>query len=238
MDNTTTTYRVLIVDDDEIDRLTVISFCRRYPFLQVIAAAESAEAAVNYMQKEMPDVLLLDIDMPGMSGIELRKQAVEIPVCIFITSHPEFAVESFELAALDYLLKPIKSERFDAAILRLQQYMTLRQKAQLLDYTVGGETIFIKEGTTQVKIALHEVMYLEALKDYTSIVTGQRKYCILSPLSNLLGQASFKNFIRIHRSYAVQKHYVTRLSSKELYISNIILPVGRTYKYEVEAQFS
>jgi two-component system, LytTR family, response regulator len=238
MDNTTTTYRVLIVDDDEIDRLTVISFCRRYPFLQVIAAAESAEAAVNYMQKEMPDVLLLDIDMPGMSGIELRKQAVEIPVCIFITSHPEFAVESFELAALDYLLKPIKSERFDAAILRLQQYMTLRQKAQLLDYTVGGETIFIKEGTTQVKIALHEVMYLEALKDYTSIVTGQRKYCILSPLSNLLEQGSFKNFIRIHRSYAVQKHYVTRLSSKELYISNIILPVGRTYKYEVEAQFS
>jgi two-component system, LytTR family, response regulator len=238
MDNTTTTYRVLIVDDDEIDRLTVISFCRRYPFLQVIAAAESAEAAVNYMQKETPDVLLLDIDMPGMSGIELRKQAVEIPVCIFITSHPEFAVESFELAALDYLLKPIKSERFDAAILRLQQYMTLRQKAQLLDYTVGGETIFIKEGTTQVKIALHEVMYLEALKDYTSIVTGQRKYCILSPLSNLLEQGSFKNFIRIHRSYAVQKHYVTRLSSKELYISNIILPVGRTYKYEVEAQFS
>jgi two-component system, LytTR family, response regulator len=238
MDNTTKTYRVLIVDDDEIDRLTVMSFCRRYPFLQVIAAAESAEAAVNYMQKETPDVLLLDIDMPGMSGIELRKQAVEIPVCIFITSHPEFAVESFELAALDYLLKPIKSERFDAAILRLQQYMTLRQKAQLLDYTVGGETIFIKEGTTQVKIALHEVMYLEALKDYTSIVTGQRKYCILSPLSNLLEQASFKNFIRIHRSYAVQKHYVTRLSSKELYISNIILPVGRTYKYEVEAQFS
>jgi two-component system, LytTR family, response regulator len=238
MDNTTKTYRVLIVDDDEIDRLTVMSFCRRYPFLQVIAAAESAGAAINYMQKEMPDVLLLDIDMPGMSGIELRKQAVEIPVCIFITSHPEFAVESFELAALDYLLKPIKSERFDAAILRLQQYMTLRQKAQLLDYTVGGETIFIKEGTTQVKIALHEVMYLEALKDYTSIVTGQRKYCILSPLSNLLEQASFKNFIRIHRSYAVQKHYVTRLSSKELYIRNIILPVGRTYKYEVEAQFS
>jgi two-component system, LytTR family, response regulator len=238
MNNTTITYRVLIVDDDEIDRLTVISFCRRYPFLQVIAAVESAEVAISYMQKEKPDLLLLDIDMPGMNGMELRKQTVDVPACIFITSHPEFAVESFELAALDYLLKPVKSERFDAAILRLQQYMTLRQKAQLLDYTVGGETIFIKEGTTQVKIALHEVMYLEALKDYTSIVTGQKKYCILSPLSTLLEQLSFKNFIRIHRSYAVQKHYVTKLSAKELYVSNIVLPVGRTYKYEVEAQFN
>lgn len=237
MSATTKTYQTIIADDDEIDRLTAISFCRKYPFLQVSAVAASGDEALQQIQQIKPDLLILDIDMPGTNGMELRKKATAVPACIFITAHPEYAVESFELDVLDYLVKPIKADRFEAAMNRLQQYFILKEKAAALDYTLGGDTIFIKEGYNQVKLAMHNIMYLEALKDYTSIVTPQKKYCVLGTLGNLLEQSNFKNFVRIHRSYAVQKNFVTKLAPNELFINDINLPVGRTYKTELESLF-
>ena len=99
---------------------------------------------------------------------------------------------------------------------------------------MGGDTLFIKDGHEHFKIQLHDVIYLEALKDYTGIVTAQKKYCVLTPLGNLLKEHTFQNFIRIHRSYAVQKHFVSKMSSKEVFINDITLPVGRSYKDAVE----
>lgn len=224
------TYSCFIVDDDEIDRLTTQSFIRRYPFLHIAgvfsAAAEALEAAV----KMPPDVLFLDIDMEGMSGLELRERLEHIPACIFITSYPDYAVESFEKAALDFLVKPLKADRFAKAMERLQQYLSVQHKAALLDHTLGADTVFIKDGHEQVKIALHEIVYLEALKDYTGIVTAHKKYCVLSTLGGLLEQQAFKMFVRIHRSYAVQKNFVERVTAREVIVNSIALPLGRSYK--------
>jgi two-component system, LytTR family, response regulator len=224
----------IIADDDEIDRLTTLSFCRRYPFLKITGSFPSAEEALVFAKQNPPEVMLLDIDMPGMSGIALKKQLEHVPVCIFITSHPEFAVESFELSVLDFLVKPLKAERFDAAMVRLKNYFDIKHKAALLDHTLGGDTLFIKDGHEHFKIQLHDIIYLEALKDYTGVITADRKYCVLSPLGNLLKEHTFKNFIRIHRSYAVQKHFIDKVSTKEILINNINLPVGRSYKDALE----
>lgn len=226
----TKTYNCIIADDDEIDRLTTQSFCRHYSFLNVTGSFESSAEALEFAKKNQPDVMLLDIDMPGISGIEIRKQLENIPACIFITSHPEFAVESYELSVLDFLVKPLKANRFAIAMERLESYLNIRHKASLLEHTLGGDTLFIKDGHEHFKIQLHDIIYLEALKDYTGIITAQKKYCVLTPLGNLLKEHTFRNFIRIHRSYAVQKHFVSKMSSKEIFINNIILPVGRSYK--------
>jgi DNA-binding LytR/AlgR family response regulator len=223
-------FNCIIADDDEIDRLTTLSFCRKYPFLKITGSFESSQEALEFAQQNKTDVLLLDIEMPGISGIELRKKLENIPACIFITSHPEFAVESFELSVLDFIVKPIKADRFAAAMERLQNYLSIRHKATLLDYTLGADTLFIKDGHEHYKIQLHDIIYLEALKDYTGIITAQKKYCVLTPLGNLLKENTFRNFIRIHRSYAVQKHYINKITSKEVLVNNINLPVGRSYK--------
>ena len=223
-------FNCIIADDDEIDRLTTVSFCRRYPFLKITGSFESSIEALVFAKQNKIDVLLLDIEMPGISGIEMRKQLEDIPACIFITSHPEFAVESFELSVLDFLVKPLKADRFSAAMERLQNYLTIRHKASLLEHTLGGDTLFIKDGHEHFKIQLHDIIYLEALKDYTGIITAQKKYCVLSPLGNLLKEYTFRNFIRIHRSYAVQKHFISKITSKEVLINNINLPIGRSYK--------
>ncbi len=227
-------FNCIIADDDEIDRLTTLSFCRRYPFLQITGCFQSSEQALIFAKQNPPEIMLLDIDMPGLNGIALRKKLDHIPACIFITSHPEFAVESFESSALDFLVKPLKADRFAAAMERLQNYLTIRHKANLLDHTLGGDTLFIKDGHEHFKIQLHDIIYLEALKDYTGVITAERKYCVLSPLGNLLKEHTFKNFIRIHRSYAVQKHFINKISSKDILINNVTLPVGRSYKEALE----
>jgi two-component system, LytTR family, response regulator len=226
-----TNYTCIIVDDNELDKLTLVSYVRRYPFVQIAGVFESAAEAMAYIQKNAaPDILFLDIDMPGMNGIELRKQLNQIPACIFVTSHPEFAVEGFETAALDYIVKPLKADRFTKAMERLERFLEVHHKAELLDYTLGEDTLFIKDGHNHIKLQLHEIIYLEALKDYTGIVTHKKKYCVLTPLGNLLKEKAFRTFIRIHRSYAIQKHFISKITSKEVLVNDVLLPIGRTYK--------
>ena len=113
----------------------------------------------------------------------------------------------------------------------------IRSKSELLSHTLGADTIFIKEGTRQIKLQLHEVIYLEAMKDYTSINTVDKRYMVLESLSHLITEKGFTNFIRIHRSYAVQKHYIKQYNSlKVTLVNNGTLPVGRNFKETLHDQ--
>ena len=175
--------------------------------------------------------MFLDIDMPFINGIDFRKKNSQVPVCIFISAHPEFAIESFELDTLDFIVKPIKLDRFNQTMVRVMDYMELKEKAQLFESTLGGDAIFIKEGRQETKIKLHEILYLEALKDYTTIVTTQKKHHILSNIGSILKQSNFNSFIRIHRSYAIQKHFVKTIFTNEILLYNdVLLPIGRSFK--------
>ncbi|CAD0003516.1 LytR/AlgR family response regulator transcription factor [Flavobacterium chungangense] len=224
-------YSCIIVDDDEIDRLTVLSFVKKFPVLDILGVFESAEEALPFIQKQKVDILFLDIDMPGLNGIEFRKDALEIPVCIFITAHPEHAVESFQIETLDFIVKPLKLDRFTQTMKRIEEFMEIKLKASLFEASIGGDTIYIKEGHEQTKVKLHEILYLEALKDYTLVVTEGKRHCVLSSIGNLLKESHFQSFIRIHRSFAVQKQFIQKMNSTEIILNNnISIPVGRSYK--------
>jgi two-component system, LytTR family, response regulator len=224
-------FNCIIIDDDEIDRLTVVSYVKRFPKLHLLGAFELAEEALSLLEKEKVDILFLDIDMPNLNGLEFRKQALQVPVCIFITSHPEHAVESFELETLDFIVKPIKFDRFSQAMARVEEFMEIKLKASLFEASIGGDTIYIKEGHEQTKVKLHDILYLEALKDYTLIVTSQKRHCVLSSIGTLLKENHFHSFIRIHRSFAVQKQFIQKINSQEILLhNNVLIPVGRSYK--------
>lgn len=227
-------YRCIIVDDDEIDRLTTVSFVKKYSEFEISGAYASATEALEAVEKAFPQIAFFDIDMPGMSGLELRKKLQSIPACIFITSYAEYAVESFELAALDFLVKPINAARFSKTVDRIIEYLRITEKAKQLDHTIGADTVFIKDGHNQVKLQMNDVIYLEALKDYTTIVTRTKKYCVLGTLGNFLREAAFSEFIRVHRSFAVQRHFIRRISNAEIEVDEITLPVGRTYKASLD----
>lgn len=224
-------YTCIIVDDDEIDRLTAVSYAKKFPVLDILGVFESAEDAVPFLEKEKIDILFLDIDMPGLNGIDFRKKALEVPVCVFITAHPEHAVESFQIETLDFIVKPLKLDRFTQTVNRIEEFMEIKLKASLFEASIGGDTIYIKEGHEQTKVKLHEILYLEALKDYTLVVTDRKRHCVLSSIGNLLKEDHFQSFVRIHRSYAVQKQYVQKINSTEIILSNdAVIPIGRSYK--------
>ena len=199
--------------------------------MNIVGVFESAENALQILDKEEITVLFLDIDMPSLNGLEFRKKAMNVPVCIYITAHPEHAVESFEIDTLDFIVKPLKKDRFIQAISRIEDYMELKHKAQLFESAIGGDVIYIKEGHTETKIKLHDIIYLEALKDYTKIVNTTKRHCVLSTIGNLLKETHFQSFVRIHRSYAVQKNYIDKKMTNELLLNNgTIIPIGRSYK--------
>ena len=224
-------FNCIIIDDDEIDRLTVVSYAKRYPNLNIVGVFENAEDALPMLVKEKIEILFLDIDMPSMNGLAFRKQTMQVPICVYITSHPEHAVESFELEALDFIIKPINLDRFSKTVERIEAFLEIKTKAQLFELSIGGDTIFIKEGHQQHKVKLHDILYLEALKDYTLIVTNSKRHCVLTSIGNLLKEAHFQSFVRIHRSYAIQKQYIEKKTTAEVLLNNgALLPIGRSYK--------
>jgi len=224
-------YTCLIVDDVEIDRLMIQLYLNRFSNFELIGAFSTAQQTIDVLEKTNVDILFLDIDLPNSSGIEIRKKALEVPVCIFITSHPEYALESFELETLDYIVKPLNFDRFSKTIKRIDEYLELKNKASLFEATIGGGSIYIKESHAETKINLSDVLYLEALKNYTIINTTDKKFRVLQNIGHLLKDKNFQSFIRIHRSFAVQKHFIEKITSQEIILNNnFSVPVGRNYK--------
>lgn len=230
------TYSCIIVEDNQIDSLMAQAMVKRYPFLQLDGVFGNATDALHFLKDHKVQVLLCDVEMDGLDGLELRRRAMDITACIFITSYPEYAVGSFQLSALDYIVKPLTGDRFAMAMKRLEDYLQICRKADLFDYTLGEQNLFIKDGNHQIKIALHEVQYLEALRDYTQIITLQKKHCVLGTLHHMLAKEAFQSFIRVHRSYAVQRHFIKRVDAAHVYLDgDIVIPVGRSYRDEVNA---
>lgn len=224
-------FNCIIVDDDEVARLKVVSIARKFPVFNIIGHFSSAMTAFSISEKETIDVLFLDIDMPGLNGLELRKKLMNIPVCIFITSHPEHAVESFELETLDFIVKPLREERFAQTVARIAEFLEIKQKAHLYETSFGDDFIYIKDGYDKVKIKLHDIWYIEALKDYCILVTAHKRYCVFSGIGNLLKEEHFSSFVRIHRSYAVQKQFVEKIGAQTITLTNEIrLPIGNSFK--------
>ena len=224
-------FNCIIVDDEEIDRLAVLSYAKRFSILNIVGVFDSAEKALNFLSTNSVDVAFLDIEMEGESGLELRRKALEIPVCVFISSHTESAAETFELQTLDFIVKPFKFPRFELMMKRLEEFMEVRTKASLFESTLGGDTVYVKTGHDQIKVKLHEILYLEALKNYTILVTENKRHCVLSNLGEILQEDKFNSFLRVHRSFAVQKQYIQKIGSQEIELNNgNLIPVGRSYK--------
>lgn len=228
-------WKCIIVDDEDVDRLMVLSFAKRYPTLHIAGTCKSADEALQLLAHEKIDILFLDIDMPGGSGLELRKKAQEVPACVFITGHAEYAVESFDLDTIDFIVKPLRFERFEKAMERVLTYLSIKEKAGLFETSLGKDNITIKEGHEQSKVKLSDILCLEALKDYTLLVTPVKKHCVWSNLGALLKHPPFDVFVRVHKSFAVRKEYVTKTSGQQIELNKtLVVPIGRSFKDNVK----
>ena len=227
-----TNLNCIIVDDIKVDRLAMQLFVKSFTDFNIVGIFDTTEEARNAVLNHKIDIAFLDVQMPDENGFDFRESFLDIPVCVFFTAYPDFALESYELNALDFLIKPIDDDRFKSTVRRINDYFDIRNKALLFDENnVVDDTFMIKEGYDQTKIKLHDIIYLEALKDYTVIVTPQKRHYVLLNIGSILKQPFFNSFIRIHRSYAVQKQFVNRIGKQEITLNNeVFIPVGRSYK--------
>jgi DNA-binding LytR/AlgR family response regulator len=230
--------KYLIVDDDEISRISIESEASKYSFLEKSASCSNALEAFEFISGFRPEIVFADIEMPGISGIELIRSVSDVvPAPVFITSHPEFAIESYELAAFDYLLKPITSERFKRCALRLRDFFQFRANAFAFNKEQESGSIIIKQGYDKYKILLQEILYLEAMKDYTRIATLDKKYLVLGTLSGMHEKLSAEQFVRIHRSYIVNRDKIKAVKGNKILIDVYELPVGKLYKSVLSSMF-
>ncbi|MBS1946307.1 MAG: response regulator transcription factor [Bacteroidetes bacterium] len=224
-------YKYIIVDDDELSRLSVEAEAEKYGFLHKTASCGNALEAKEIISACNPDIVFADIEMPGISGIELIKSLSVMRIApVFITSHPEFALESYELEAFDYLLKPVNAERFEKCAFRLRDFFELRENAFSFTQEQELNSIIIKQGYDKYKLPVGEILYLEAMKDYTKIITEKKNYLVLETITGMHNKLPNEKFIRVHRSYVVNKEKIEIAKPNAIKIGSHELPIGKMYK--------
>jgi len=217
--------KAIAIDDEPMALEVIRSLAAKVPFLDIKAYFTDAFAAIDYLAKEPVDLMFLDIKMPDISGIELMESLQQKPLVIFTTAYAEHAVASYELNALDYLLKPFAFTRFLKACNKAHEQILLKQKSAPV-----ADSIFIKAGYEQIKIMFSELLYLEGAGNYMSfILTDERRIMSRLTVGEVISLLPADRFVRVHRSYIVNKNKVDKIERHQLHIGQNVVPVGGSF---------
>ena len=218
--------KCVAIDDEPLALVLIEKLILKYPMLQLVATFDDAISGIEFLHHHPVDLLLIDINMPDVTGIELVKALQYKPMIIFITAHKNFAIESYELDAVDYLLKPVQQERFDKAIHKAIEYFSYKTATQ----TGLDEVIFIRSEYQLIKINIDDIEYIESLEDYCKIhLLHEKPIMTLTTLKAMLEKLPSEKFKRIHRSYIVPLSKIKSIINKKVKLSSVELPVGNSY---------
>lgn len=223
--------------DDEPPALEVLKkYIQSVQTLELAGTCADAIEAINFLQKRTVDILFLDIKMPELMGTDLVKTLKNPPRVIFTTAYRKFAVEGFELDAVDYLLKPVSFERFLRAVNKAmdQSRQITPVKEPDAISTTAGNSIYFRSDRKMVKVDLDDILYVESLKDYIRVVTKNKTILTKHAISSLEENLPRSKFVRIHRSFIVALNKIDSYSSELVEIGKQELPISRMYRYEVE----
>jgi DNA-binding LytR/AlgR family response regulator len=230
-----TKLRVIIVDDEPLAINVLKNYVAQVKELQLEQTFSNAVEASSYLQKNDVDLIFLDINMPILDGFDLIQSLHANPMVIITTAHEEYALKSFEMEAMDYLVKPIPFPRFLKSVHRI---LALKQGTSKTETTVSHEkpSIFVKVDKKKLqKIFLDEIVVVESLKDYIRIKTTSAKYIIHKTLSSFTDELPSDKFIRIHRSYTIAIDKVDVVEGNSLEIGGIRYTIGRSYLNDVKS---
>ncbi|MBX2892329.1 MAG: response regulator transcription factor [Saprospiraceae bacterium] len=236
---TTMLYTCYIIDDEPIAIEIIESYLLRLEGFTVAGKFTNPVKAFEALQQQPVDLLFLDIQMPGLTGLEFLQSLRRKPEVILTTAYREFALEGFELDAADYLLKPISFDRFLKAIGKFQTRVRKAESPVSLKIQaseVEAPHLFVRADRKNVRVLLDEILYLESLKDYVRIVTTQGKITTKETITHFEEVLPPARFLRVHRSFIVAKDKITAHSADGLDIGKTPIPVGRMYKLAVEKE--
>jgi DNA-binding LytR/AlgR family response regulator len=220
--------RCIIVDDDELSR-NIMEDLVSGTDLQLVKSCSSAMEAFNVLKSENIDLIFLDVDMPKMSGLDLMRALDDLPQVVLITSHSEFALESWEYNVTDFIVKPISHARFLKALDKVKRTNDTKPES-MGDNT---KTLFIKTDSRLVQVFKEHVLYIEALGNYVTVFTVNGKYIVLSTMKDLESKLTAPDFARVHRSYIVRIDKITSIEDNFINVGGKAIPIGKNYKDEL-----
>jgi DNA-binding LytR/AlgR family response regulator len=221
--------KCVVIDDEQPARELILLHLSNLRDFEVLATFDNALDAFNFLQKNVVDLIFLDIRMPRVSGLELIRSLRICPKVILTTAFREYAVEAFELEVMDYLVKPITHERFMKAISRFNYSLTERpDTANSFDTAY----IFLKAGKGLTKIYLKDILYIEGLRDFIKVHTTERVFVASERLSYMEEKLPEKQFARVHKSFIVALGKINSLQAEQLMIGTVAIPIGRVFKNE------
>jgi len=225
--------RCLIVDDEPLAIRLIEKHVSQIDSLEVVATCNSALKAFEILNTHEIDLLFLDIKMPHLTGIDFLKTLKNPPKTIFTTAYRDYALESYELETVDYLLKPVTFERFVQAIEKFFR-QTTATVAPVKKETVVTDFILVKSGSKYHKVNLEDIVYIESLKDYIKIhLENETSVISKYKLGEMEQELSAYHFLRIHRSYIINTSKITAFSSNDIDVNTQEIPIGASYKEAV-----
>lgn len=224
----------LIVDDDPVSIKVIQKFVENTGSLKLAGAAQNAIEAANKLQNEKVDLVLLDIEMPEMSGLDLINTLNERPQFILVTSQEQYAIEAFDYEVTDYLLKPVQYKRFLKAVNRALNNIQKTNNQEQPATEPTSKTIFIKERNQFSRIDKNTIHYIEAFGDYVNIYTDEKRYTVHSTMKKMESKFNEDDqFLRIHRSYIVNLDYIESIDDNMVFVKKKMLPIGGSYKQKL-----
>ncbi|WP_295721133.1 LytTR family DNA-binding domain-containing protein [Mucilaginibacter sp.] len=219
--------KCVAIDDEPLALEIIKKYVSDYPALKMVNTFEDAISGAEYLKSNKVDVLFVDINMPDITGVDLVRSLPEKPMVIFTTAYKKFAFEGFELEALDYLLKPINSSRFGAAVHKAIDYYQFKNTSQ----TNEDEYIYVHSEYRVIKISIRDIEYIESMQDYIKIhlLSAEKPVLTLMSLKSIMEKIPAAQFIRIHRSFVVAKAQIRSIYNRKVKLRNIELPVGTNY---------
>ena len=227
--------RCIAIDDEKLALDLIEDDILKVPFLQLVKKCRNGVEALAVLQNEKIDLVFLDIQMPDISGIQFLKSLPHKPLVIFTTAYEKYALDGFDLDVVDYLLKPYSFERFLKAVNKAQEHMYLLEKNQTItpasdEISFSSRYIFVKSDYKLVKIEIAEIQYIESLKDYVKIVSGDKPIVTLSSMKAIEEKLVAPDFIRVHRSFMVNVRKINYIHRSFIKVGEKEIPIGDNYK--------
>ena len=213
------------IDDEPLALVVLQDYIQRTPSLELQKSFTDAFTGLDYLKRHQVDILFLDIRMPQLSGIQLLKSLPKPPLVIFTTAYSNYAIDGFNLDAIDFLLKPFDYERFLKAVNKAGDYLSYREKPN----TDNMGFIFVKSEYQIVKISLNDIKLIEGMDDYVKIFTGEKMVLTNMPMKDMMKRLPSAQFVRVHRSFIVPLSRIESVRNKRIKIDGKLIPVGDSY---------
>lgn len=224
--------RCLVIDDEELARTLLENYIGRLSNLELVGQCKDPMEAIQIMQEQPVDLLFLDIQMPGLTGIEFLRSLKQKPLVIFTTAYPDYAIEGYSLDVIDYLLKPFGFERFVQAVNKATEMMQLKSAATI-STADAKDFILVKAEHRIHRIKYDDINFIQSMREYVAYYTPNGRILSLNSLKSLEVELPADRFIRIHKSYIVAIEKVSVLEGNLVHIGKEKLPIGASYREEV-----